>query len=106
MCGIAGLINFKGKKIDKARLLSMMQSIRHRGPNDKGIFESGNVGLVHTRLSIFDLSEAGHQPMISDCGQFVIVFNGEVYNWPEIRRKLSRKNWKSKTKPQQVQYFG
>ena len=97
MCGIAGLLNFKEEKIDKKRLESMMESIRHRGPNDQGIFEFGSTGLVHTRLSIFDLSNAGHQPMISDCQRFVIVFNGEVYNWPEIRQKLKRDNWKSKT---------
>ena len=81
-----------------------MDSIRHRGPNDQGIVEFSNVGLVHTRLSIFDLSMAGHQPMLSDCKQFVIVFNGEVYNWPEIRRNLKRKNWKSKTDTETILY--
>ncbi len=104
MCGIAGLINFKDKKIENKRLASMMQSIRHRGPNDQGTFEFGSVGFVHTRLSIFDLSNAGHQPMISDCKQFVIVFNGEVYNWPEIRRKLRRDDWKSKTDTETILY--
>lgn len=104
MCGIAGLINFKNKKIDLKRLESMMDSIRHRGPNDQGIVEFSNVGLVHTRLSIFDLSMAGHQPMLSDCKQFVIVFNGEIYNWPEIRRNLKRKNWKSKTDTETILY--
>ena len=104
MCGIAGLLNFKEEKIDKKRLESMMESIRHRGPNDQGIFEFGSTGLVHTRLSIFDLSNAGHQPMISDCQRFVIVFNGEVYNWPEIRQKLKRDNWKSKTDTETILY--
>jgi len=104
MCGIAGIINFKDKKIENNRLTSMMQSIRHRGPNDQGILEFGSVGLVHTRLSIFDLSNAGHQPMTSDCKQFVIVFNGEVYNWPEIRRKLKRDEWKSKTDTETILY--
>lgn len=104
MCGIAGIINFENNKIKNSRLLSMMQSIRHRGPNDQGIHELQNVGLVHTRLSIFDLSAAGHQPMISDCNQFVIVFNGEVYNWPEIRKKLKRKTWKSKTDTETILY--
>ncbi len=104
MCGIAGIINFKDKKIENNRLSSMMQSIRHRGPNDQGIFGFGSVGLVHTRLSIFDLSNAGHQPMISDCKQFVIVFNGEVYNWPEIRKKLKRDDWKSKTDTETILY--
>ena len=104
MCGIAGIVNFKDKKIDNNKLKCMMESIRHRGPNDQGIFEFDGVGLVHTRLSIFDLSKAGHQPMISDCEQFVIVFNGEVYNWPEIRRMLKRKVWKSKTDTETILY--
>ena len=104
MCGIAGIINFENKIIDRKRLVSMMKSIIHRGPNDQGINEFKNVGLVHTRLSIFDLSYAGHQPMISDCEKFVIVFNGEVYNWPEIRKKLKRKFWKSKTDTETILY--
>ena len=104
MCGIAGIINFENKKIENNRLVSMMESIRHRGPNDQGISELFNVGFVHTRLSIFDLSAAGHQPMISDCNRFVIVFNGEVYNWPEIRKKLKRKDWKSKTDTETILY--
>ena len=104
MCGIAGIISFENKKLEKNRLTSMMQSIRHRGPNDQGIHQIHNVGLVHTRLSIFDLSSAGHQPMVSDCNQFVIVFNGEVYNWPEIRKKLKRKTWKSKTDTETILY--
>ena len=70
----------------------------------KEFFEFGSTGLVHTRLSIFDLSNAGHQPMISDCQRFVIVFNGEVYNWPEIRQKLKRDNWKSKTDTETILY--
>ena len=104
MCGIAGIINFENKIIDRKRLVSMMKSIIHRGPNDQGINEFQNVGFVHTRLSIFDLSHAGHQPMISDCEKFVIVFNGEVYNWPEIRKKLKRKFWKSKTDTETILY--
>tara|TARA_B100000989_G_scaffold299039_1_gene292362 strand:- start:12055 stop:13854 length:1800 start_codon:yes stop_codon:yes gene_type:complete len=75
----------------------MNDALSHRGPDGEGIYLNGPVGLGHRRLSIFDLSEAGSQPMYSNDERFVIIFNGEVYNWPEIREKLKFKNWKSKT---------
>ena len=63
----------------------------HRGPDDRGVelLEDGTVGLGHNRLSIIDLSEAGHQPMANGSGEFTIVFNGELYNYLELKRKLS-----------------
>lgn len=72
----------------------MLKSIHHRGPDDQGIWSDGQSGLVlgHRRLSILDLSAAGHQPMTSACGRFVVVFNGEIYNHLELRRSLEQKN--------------
>ena len=88
MCGFAGFI---GPEISKGSVLhKMCEAIRHRGPDDAGIWidESSGIGLAHTRLSIVDLSAAGHQPMSSHCGRYVIVFNGEIYNHNELRGLL------------------
>ena len=77
MCGILGSIN---KKIDS----ELLDSIKHRGPDNQSIWSerhnSDNVYLGHTRLSILDLSESGNQPMLSKCGNYVLVLNGEIYN--------------------------
>ncbi len=91
MCGITGFFSFNDA-IDPAILNSMAAAIRHRGPDDSGLWhdaESG-IGLAHRRLSILDLSPAGHQPMSSASGRFVIVFNGEIYNHLEIREELEK----------------
>ena len=84
MCGIGG---FWGEGNDKT-LTNMNAVLARRGPNDAGIWKEGKVGLAHTRLSIIDLSDAGHQPMESSTGKTVIVFNGEIYNYKELRREL------------------
>ena len=62
--------------------------LRHRGPDDEGVYASGETGLAHTRLSIIDLTADGRQPMRSDDGRFAITYNGEVYNFPALRRSL------------------
>lgn len=72
----------------------MARSLRHRGPDDSGTFHDRNVALAHTRLSIQDLSSAGHQPMTSSCGRFVVAFNGEIYNFPELREELGEIAWR------------
>lgn len=93
MCGIAGILNFPGDYADGlARLTRMQQAIRHRGPDDEGIFIDANapVGLVNTRLAILDLSPAGHQPMHSRDGRYTIVFNGEIYNFAALRARLEK----------------
>ena len=91
MCGIAGIINFNKKPVGEQSLRSMMALIKHRGPDDEGIFIDNNVGLGHVRLSILDLSPAGHQPMFSNDGRYCIVHNGEIYNYIELKRELSSK---------------
>ena len=91
MCGISGIINFDGQPIKEQDIKVMMAKMKHRGPNDEGTFIQDNVGLGFVRLSILDLSPAGHQPMVSDDGRYVIIFNGEVYNYIEIREELKDK---------------
>src|SRR5579864_7124559 len=91
MCGIAGFWQTKRQaEIPAEVLLRMGNALKHRGPDDSGVFydDSTGVGLVHRRLSILDLSPAGHQPMSSHSGRYVIIFNGEVYNFEEIRKEL------------------
>jgi asparagine synthase (glutamine-hydrolysing) len=89
MCGIIG---FQGSFSREALSLGL-RSIRHRGPDDSGIFLSGDaaIGLGHARLSIIDLSPLGHQPMADDTGTVQLVFNGEIYNYRELRRELESK---------------
>jgi asparagine synthase (glutamine-hydrolysing) len=88
MCGIAGFTRFHRSLGDEGTLECMGEAIRHRGPDAKGSFLEGPVGLHHRRLAIIDLSAAGNQPMESPCGRYVIVFNGEIYNFPELRARL------------------
>jgi len=91
MCGIAGFITSTIAD-PKVALLKMAESLHHRGPDDKGIWfdKSSGVGFAHTRLSILDLSPSGHQPMVSASGRYVITYNGEVYNFSEIKKALSK----------------
>lgn len=91
MCGISGIINFNQQEVQEDDLRLMMYNIKHRGPDDEGIYIHNDVGLGFVRLSILDLSSAGHQPMFSNDGRFVIIYNGEVYNYIEIRDELKEK---------------
>lgn len=88
MCGVAGYLNLDGRPASEIVLRKMTDSIRHRGPDGEGQFTDGNVALGHRRLAILDLSSAGHQPMQSKNSRYVITFNGEVYNFKEIRSEL------------------
>lgn len=97
MCGIVGKYFFKDQAVDSDLLNRQVQSIKHRGPDDHGIWSDQNVGLGHVRLSIIDLSEAGHQPMLTNDQRGVMIFNGEVYNFQDLRRKLSARNYNSTT---------
>lgn len=91
MCGIAGIISNNNRQKHLEILLERMQTaLRHRGPDDRGIFISQDrrAALAHTRLSILDLTAAGHQPMSTTDGRYWITFNGEIYNFKELRRNL------------------
>jgi asparagine synthase (glutamine-hydrolysing) len=88
MCGICGIINFNSDLIHEDRIRKMMGIMKHRGPDDEGLFIEDNIGLGFVRLSIIDLSQAGHQPFFSADGRYVMVFNGEIYNYIELREEL------------------
>lgn len=91
MCGIAGIINLNNDGIDESALRSMSGAIHSRGPDDEGFYIDTSAGLAHRRLSIIDLS-TGHQPMVSQNNRYVIVFNGEIYNFKEIKHDLMQRN--------------
>ena len=93
MCGIAGIIDFRGRAVDRQVLARMESALSHRGPDDQGqwIHESRgfSVGLVHTRLAVIDPTPDGHQPMVTPDGRWAICYNGELYNFRELREQLS-----------------
>jgi asparagine synthase (glutamine-hydrolysing) len=91
MCGIAGLISIDGAPVGEAPLRAMMRAMKHRGPDDEGLLVENNLGLGFVRLSILDLSPAGHQPMHSADGRYVLIFNGEIFNYIELREELKAK---------------
>ena len=94
MCGIVGIINKNKQEVDSSLLANMAATIHYRGPDEDGIFIENHVGFFHKRLSIIDLS-TGQQPMtFYNC---TIVFNGEIYNYIELREELVRKKHKFKT---------
>ena len=95
MCGLAGYFTPDGP-VSAQLLKAMADTIRHRGPDDEGIWmdQAAGIGFAFRRLSILDLSPAGHQPMASASGRFVIMFNGEIYNHLELRRELGEQSWR------------
>lgn len=88
MCGIAGMLRFDGGPASPVLLRRMTDAIAHRGPDGEGVFVDGPLGLGHRRLAIIDLSPAGHQPMQSPDGRYVLSYNGEIYNFQELRLEL------------------
>ncbi|MBM3547144.1 MAG: asparagine synthase (glutamine-hydrolyzing) [Alphaproteobacteria bacterium] len=94
MCGIVGLLDRRGAPSEAltARVRAMMDAIRHRGPDDDGDWVDGETGVAlgFRRLAIIDLSPGGHQPMVSADGRFVVVYNGEIYNYRELKDELSQ----------------
>ena len=97
MCGINGIISKKGNKEENLKIIKEMNNrIIHRGPNAEGIYASDKVTLGHRRLSIIDL-EGGNQPIYNEDGDILIVFNGEIYNYQELKKELEEKGHKFKT---------
>jgi len=98
MCGITGFFNPHNRSQADTQIIvnSMMFPIKHRGPDDSGFWISRDKStvLAHQRLSVIDISQAGHQPMQSSSGRFTIVFNGEIYNYKELQKLINRSSWK------------
>lgn len=98
MCGIAGYLQLNGDAVSPVVLRRMGEAIAHRGPDGEGVFSDGPCGLVHRRLAIIDLSPAGHQPMATDDGRYVISYNGEVFNFQELRIELEALGWQFRSR--------
>src|SRR4051812_28691120 len=88
MCGLAGVLDTTGAPVSVAALHRMTDCVAHRGPDGEGHYAFGAVGLGHRRLAIIDLTEAAHEPMANEDGSVVLIFNGEVYNFGELRVEL------------------
>ena len=98
MCGIAGIFNLNGEPVSQVILRKMTDAISHRGPDGEGFYTDSFVGLGHRRLAIIDLSPAGHQPMATEEGNYIITYNGEVYNFQELRIELESLGHKFRSK--------
>ncbi|HQO19565.1 MAG TPA: asparagine synthase (glutamine-hydrolyzing) [Acidobacteriota bacterium] len=98
MCGICGEYNFRGREPDRGVTARMLSLLSHRGPDDEGSFFEGEIALGHKRLSIIDLSKEASQPMNSRSGRHVLVFNGEIYNFADIRAELESRGEKFSTR--------
>jgi asparagine synthase (glutamine-hydrolysing) len=91
VCGIAGVFRFDDQPADRAIVQRLTDTLAHRGPDGEGLFVSGAIGLGHRRLSIIDLSDAARQPLANEDGSVRITYNGEIYNFQEIRDELERR---------------
>jgi asparagine synthase (glutamine-hydrolysing) len=88
MCGIAGILRFDGRRVATEEIARMVGSIRHRGPDDEGLFVEDGVGLGMRRLAIVDLSPTGHQPLFNEDESVTVVYNGEIYNHRDVRSRV------------------
>ena len=93
MCGIVGLINYDGLDVSFSSLKGMTNAISHRGPDGEGHWHEDGAGFGHRRLAIIDLSEEARQPMISSDQRYILTYNGEIYNFKEIRNELQKKGY-------------
>jgi len=94
MCGILGVYNLDGSLVNRTSLKKMGNQINHRGPDGEGFFIQENIGFIHKRLAILDPTEKGQQPMHSKDGKWVVVFNGCIYNFKELRQELIKAGYK------------
>ncbi|MFI5157011.1 MAG: asparagine synthase (glutamine-hydrolyzing), partial [Chitinophagales bacterium] len=95
MCGIAGILAFNRQNADQDQVRQMMNTMKHRGPDADGLFMDAEMGLGHRRLSIIDLSAAANQPFSDHAGRFTIIFNGEIYNYAQVKSLI--KNYPFRT---------
>lgn len=93
MCGIAGIFNLNKEPVAKENLQRMAALLAHRGPDGEGIYIDEHLGLAHRRLAILDISDAGAQPMASGNGEWVVVFNGCIYNFKDLRQELQQQGY-------------
>jgi asparagine synthase (glutamine-hydrolysing) len=98
MCGIVGKINFNKKIVTEKEIKKMTKVLAHRGPDDAGVFIDQNVGLGHHRLAIIDLSAQGHQPMSDNDNKIWLTYNGEIYNFLDLRKELAKEGIKFKSR--------
>ena len=96
MCGISGLVNLKGTPVDRTVLTGMIRSLHHRGPDEGAVLVDNDVGFAHARLSIIDVA-SGHQPMSVEDGAVAITFNGEIFNYVELREDLIKRGHRFST---------
>lgn len=97
MCGIAAMLGLNGMPAHQSVIQPMISSLVHRGPDDGAVYKSGSVGLGFRRLAILDLSPAAHQPMVSEDGKLVLIFNGEIFNYLELRGELETRGHRFKS---------
>ena len=88
MCGLAGIVALDGRSPDRGRVRAMADALAHRGPDGEGFYDEGPAAFGHRRLAVIDLSEDGRQPMTDTTARFTVVYNGEIYNHVELRRRL------------------
>ena len=106
MCGIVGIFNLNGEPVSPVQLRQMTDAISHRGPDGEGFYLDSFVGLGHRRLAIIDLSPAGHQPMMTEDKQYALTYNGEIYNFRELKTELEKRGhrFRSRTDSEVVLY--
>ena len=105
MCGITGIISKSIENNSLSAIEKMTDSMHHRGPNSEGIWSQENVFLGHRRLSIIDTSDSSNQPFLSSCGRYVMVYNGEIYNYSQIKSQLQNKyNFETKSDTEVLMY--
>ena len=106
MCGICGIFNLNGEPVSPVYLRKMTDAVAHRGPDGEGFYTDSFVGLGHRLLAVIDLTSAAHQPMLTACGQFIISYNGEAYNFRELRAELEARGhlFQSKSDTEVVLY--
>src|SRR5262249_42552222 len=97
MCGINGIVFLEAARPEPGVIERMNAALEHRGPDHGGVLAEGAIALGHRRLSIIDLSAAGHQPMLSPDGRYVLVYNGEIYNFKELCSRLADYPFRSRT---------